>query len=554
MLAGLLLLPACGRPLGGPASARPEAADTSDTEADPDDSGRREVRGRIDLGAPVTCADPEARARRLLRRPAPPGNIATLLTRGSPEAPTAYGLAVGDFDGDGHADLFVPHRGPAQVFRGDGTGAFNLDSNALFDDGSEVSTGASAADIDADGDLDVFVARRGPDRLLRNDGATFADATPGELHADPWDTIGGAWGDVDGDGDLDLFASSFWTADLHADDAPGDWHGDQNTLWVNTDGDLRQDVAAVAGSRDASLGFTWSAGWWDVDGDGRPELHVVNDKGSEGFHNVLLRFEDGIGTALAATGLEIVGSGMGLAAADLNDDRIPDFLVTDWGRLHLLESDPLGWYDTTAARGLTLPLDDDRFVAWGAELADVDNDGDNDAIVVFGPDDLFEPVVSEDGIASPLEQLDGLWIRGDDGRYAQAAAAWEFDDRGTARGFVLTDLTHDGWLDVVRRDVKGGIDVLIQACGLEAWMIVDLSWASPNTDGIGARVELEADGRRWTRWIHAGSTNVASSGPPVAHFGLGDVEAVDVTVYWPDGGVQRHSSVGTRRTVVVRRE
>ena len=69
-----------------------------------------------------------------------------------------------------------------------------------------------------------------------------------------------------------------------------------------------------------------------------------------------------------------------------------------------------------------------------------------------------------------------------------------------------------------------------------------------------ARIVVEAQDRQWTRRIHAGGTSIASSGPPEAHFGLGDVQTVDaMTIYWPDGTTHDFFDIPVNQMVAVQR-
>lgn len=525
-------------------------------DAAPDLPVTFEVTASVEEHGERHCGSPSARESRPLFSPPVTGDFAGTQVRGTSADPTGWGMSVADFDGDGHLDLFLPQKDGGQLYLGRGNGAFDFSAAAFPPGDGGPSTGSSAADIDADGDLDLFVAQPGPDRLLRNDRGVFTDITPEAMAADRYDSIGGAWADYDIDGDLDLFVPNWWTAGLRTEqEDAGVWAGDPNVIWANDEGTFVDRAEQLAGTPHGSIGFTYIGGWWDVNGDRRPELHVVNDKGSDAYGNTLLTFGREAAYPMDTPDLELAIQGMGLGEADLNADDAPDFLVSDWGRLWLMLSDgDGGWYDASLARGLALPLDDDRFVAWGAELADVDNDGDHDAVVAFGPDDLDEPTVSPTGVPGPLSQPDGLWIQGDDGTFVQEAESWEYGDRGVARGFVLADLDGNGWLDFVRRDITGGAEIHLQACGAEAWLLVDLSSQGPNPDGVGAVVELRSEDRRWTRTIHIGSTNLASSAPPVAHFGLGDLDTVDLRVTWPDGGVFEHTGLTTRQAVTIWRE
>jgi hypothetical protein len=95
--------------------------------------------------------------------------------------PGKIGPVFGDFDNDGHLDLFVPQNGTCKLFKNDGKGHFT-DVTATAGDLSKPigqATCAAWGDFDNDGKLDLVVGcLRGPNRFFRNRGdGTFEDAT-----------------------------------------------------------------------------------------------------------------------------------------------------------------------------------------------------------------------------------------------------------------------------------------------------------------------------------------------------------------------------------------
>ncbi|MEX0322260.1 MAG: FG-GAP-like repeat-containing protein [Puniceicoccaceae bacterium] len=71
----------------------------------------------------------------------------------------SMGAYLGDYDNDGHLDLFITNRlGKNSLYRNLGNGSFELilDSPAVSE--GRTSTGAAFSDYDNDGDLDLFVA------------------------------------------------------------------------------------------------------------------------------------------------------------------------------------------------------------------------------------------------------------------------------------------------------------------------------------------------------------------------------------------------------------
>ena len=126
----------------------------------------------------------------------------------------------GDYNADGHLDLYVGFSGGSQtgpsfignrLYRNDGDGKHFTDvtqSVGLELEAGGVSRQISFVDYDNDGDVDLFVAFRGrPDHLFRNDDGKFTDVTK-SMRDDPGSSMGAVWFDFDEDGDLDMYLAN----------------------------------------------------------------------------------------------------------------------------------------------------------------------------------------------------------------------------------------------------------------------------------------------------------------------------------------------------------
>lgn len=122
------------------------------------------------------------------------------------------GCTVGDFDNDGHLDIFVPNYGHNALYRARGDGTFENVAAALGVGIANHAVGAAWGDYDNDGLLDLYVTSyEGPagqqqplDHLFHNIGATgFVDVMRRDSPLNAADH-GVQWVDYDRDGALDL--------------------------------------------------------------------------------------------------------------------------------------------------------------------------------------------------------------------------------------------------------------------------------------------------------------------------------------------------------------
>jgi len=460
--------------------------------------------------------------------------------------------AIADLDGDGLMDVFLANTGRSQIYMGRGGGLFADESAARWPGAPRTSVGAVAADVDDDGDLDLVVANRGQaNGLFLNDGAGVFTEAAAFTAAEA--TTGVSLADMDADGDLDVFAHAhYYGPEQPAGGCGPPGAAGRAELYENLGGGTFADRSSWL-PQAAHAAFTFAGGWHDLDGDGAPDLYLVNDFGPDAEPNLALynRLAAGGGfePAPPESGLGVPLLGMGLGVGDVNGDGVIDLLLSGWTELALLESVGAGrWADTALTRGLA--PSGDSHVAWGVELVDMDCDGDLDAPVAFGHIALDSSGAKE----NPLRQPDALFVQGPGGGFVDEGPAWGLDREAKSRGFAVADLDLDGWPDVIQVALDAPARLMRSRCGDAAWLTVALEQPAPNGRAVGARVSVTAGGETLVRVARAGGVNLGSSAQAPLHFGLGAVEGdAVVEVRWPDGARSRVEGVTPRQHLRVRR-
>jgi hypothetical protein len=442
-----------------------------------------------------------------------------------------------------------PHN---HLYRNDGGGHFTDVTEKAGLNPDMYSDAVAAADYDNDGNEDLLVTGYGKVVLYHNDGnGHFTDVTAkAGIKVDGW-AISSTWLDYDKDGCVDLFVGRYvkfdpkYRAFYAPNNYPGplDYEGETNQLFHNNCDGTFTDVSEKSGIS-AFVGRTMGVTAADFDNDGWDDIYVANDRTENFlFHNkhdgTFEEIGSDTGTAYGQNGEST--SSMGPVFADLEGRGVLDLWVTDGHYNRLLHNTgKMSFEDIGAETGVSQV--NAQYVSWGTGIYDFDNDGLLDILIFHG------------GLIHLIPQEHTLFRGVGGGKFADVSsgAGQVLSDRTTARGACFADYMNDGKVDAFVVNL-GGRGTLVHnvSTGTGHWMEVKLKGTKSNRDGIGARVEVDAAGKRWTAERVAG-TGYLSQDDGKLHFGLGAATTIDkLIVLWPSGREQVMEKVAVDRVLTV---
>lgn len=423
--------------------------------------------------------------------------------------------------------------------------------------GEGYSMGVATGDYDADGHVDLYVTAYGSNILYRNRGdGKFEDVTKrAGVRGTGWSTSAG-WLDYDRDGRLDLFVARYMDWDfergnLYCGDArpglraychPDNFKGATNLLFHQRADGTFEDASKEAKISDPNgkgLGVVFA----DFDADGWTDIFVANDsvrqslyrnRGDGTFEDVAL---------MAGAGYDENGktfAGMGVDAGDYDNDGHMDVFITALSNetypLFRNNDDATFTYATatTGVGQITL-----LYSGWGTRFLDADNDGWRDLFVAQGH--VLDTIEKTSGYLKYRQTP--LLMRNTSGKgfvNVSATAGAPFSEGVAGRGAAFGDLDNDGDTDIVVNVMDGWPLVLRNDGTRNHWLGISLVGSKSNRMGLGARVAVvDASGRQQIFDATTAGSYLASNDPRLL-CGLGAASSVRyVEVRWPGGKTQR---------------
>lgn len=503
---------------------------------------------------------------------------------------TGCGAAFFDYDDDGWLDIFLVNgtRFEAKYARGDEptNRLYKNNRDGTFTDVTSKAgllrtgwgQGVCAGDYNNDGHEDLFVTYWGDCALYHNNGnGTFTDVAakagvttnPGN-GAQRWNT-GCAFVDYDKDGRLDLFVANYIDFDpktaplpesgpclykgLMVACGPPGLKGGKNILFHNNGDGTFTDVSAKAGILKTAGTYGLGVLVADLDNDGWPDIYVANDSTSSALYK---NNHDGTFTDVAIEAGVAYSpdgkpqAGMGVAAADYLCEGKFGIVKTnfagDTSSLYRNMGD-LAFEDQTFQAGLGKNT---RYLGWGVGFIDIDNDGWADILVCNGH---VYPEVGDTDAEAGYRERKVLYRNLGNGKFADVSmdAGPGIIEKAPGRGCAFGDFNNDGSVDVLVNCVNDVPQLLRCDSSLKNnWLKVKTVGVKSNRSGIGARVICTTEGNhRQMDEVRSGGSYISQNDMRV-HFGLGKSERADIEIRWPSGAVDRLAGVKPNQVIVVR--
>lgn len=489
----------------------------------------------------------------------------------------ASAAAIMDANGDGYPDIYFPQPKPLgkckgkfrqplhqRLYLNDGKGHFTLAPNAFGSSETDYGIGAAVGDYDNDGHEDLYVTCYGRSTLYHNRGdGTFEDVTGRAGVGVTGMATGAVWFDYDGDGYLDLYVARYceWSPDSdkpcyapgHKRDvcSPKKYVPSADVLFHNNGDGTFTDVTLKAGvGRQQRRGLGVAAA--DFNGDGKLDLFVSNDLSPN-----YLYINQGDGTfreeavqrnvALGLSGRP--QANMGVAVGDYNEDGRLDVLVTTFANepYTLYRNDGDDFTDVSGTTGIfkaTVP-----FLAFGTGFVDTRNLGRLDLFFANGH---VSPNARAGADMTGYKERNQLLLNDGTGNFVEDRHALPADDVRVHRGACFADINNDGRIDILDTAEDDRPTLLRNDSTAGNWLLLKLTNARGCATPIGTRCIATIKGKPHLRVVLGGGSYAGDSDHRV-HFGLGDAAEVEkLEIHWLDGHTQILEHVAANQILALR--
>lgn len=493
------------------------------------------------------------------------------------------GAGTVDFDRDGWPDLFVLQGGgdPREPSSNDPSVLLrNIRGQSMQSvaDKARVANraygqGVAIGDFDQDGFADLFVLNFGQNLLLRNQGdGTFEHIDVPLMRRDvkqnPVWSVSGAIADLDGD-HLPDFVEINYASGIDVIThlcvskekvpqvcRPTEFPASPDAIYLSNgaggfvSGNDRWNVAM-----DDGRGLGVIVG--NIDRKNGNDIYIANDMSannlylsgpSEADAKRWMLADEAVrrGCAVDIQGKPQASMGVGCADVDRNGnlDLFMTNFIDEYNALYT-QSDQGFFQDASRRYRLIDPKK--KTLGFGTQLIDLDCDGWQDMIVVNGHVDDYRSK------GQPYTMRPQVFLQREGGFAEQNGESLGpfFQAEYLSRSLGIWDFNRDGKLDSYVTHLDQPLSILRNDSTDQGnWIALELVGVQSERDAIGAEIRLQSGDERWVHQRLAGN-GFECSNEPLIHLGLGDVTKLDsIEIHWPSGLITRYNNVPTNQRIL----
>jgi enediyne biosynthesis protein E4 len=486
--------------------------------------------------------------------------------------------AFADIDGDSDLDLIVTASGNGtRLFLNNGSGTFKEATQEAGLSSNLGSMSMALADIDGDQDLDLYVANFRPTTIMDEATTRFSgkniNGSPTVTHVNGQSTT------------LPIYTNRFIISPSNKILELGQ----VDQLFINNGKGKFTERSFTGGQffdesgsplKEPPRDWGLAVQMRDFTGDGAPDIYVCNDLYTP--DRIWINRGDGSFEAMKRLALRNTSTfSMGSDFADIDRDGDLDFFVVDMlspdhRKRHVQISmspprpNPVGQISNRQQilrNTLQLNLGDNSYAeisqlsglaatdwSWGPIFLDVDLDGFEDILVTNGQLRDFQNVDQARRMESirqgkkisikefrdlidsyPNLATPNFSFRNQGNlKFEDTSKDWGFDSNGISQGMALGDLDNDGDLDVIQNNLLD-FPTLLRNNTSASRIRIQLKGISPNTDGIGARIEVIGGPLKQSQEILGAGRYLSSDEALRTFAGAPQRGPVSINVTWRSG-------------------